>query len=88
MRNIVFDKTAFEWSYYVKLSPTFKRNLRQLFTDLVFAGRVKDESLLEAITFLQDLLRQGKSPRPTQAIELPYNVSPKKTIAQSKRRVN
>ena len=77
MRNIVFDKTAFEWSYYVKLSPTFKRNLRQLFTDLVFAGRVKDEPLLEAITFLQGLLRQGKSPRQLKPSSFPTTVVPK-----------
>jgi hypothetical protein len=28
LRDVTFDKTAFEWSYYTKLSPTFKRNLR------------------------------------------------------------
>ncbi len=30
MRSIEFDRTAFEWAYYAKLSPTFKRNLRTL----------------------------------------------------------
>jgi hypothetical protein len=35
MRNIKFDKTGFEWSAYSKLSATFKRNLRQLFADLI-----------------------------------------------------
>ena len=40
MRNIAFDKVAFEWSHYTKLSATFKRNLRQLFSGLDFAGRV------------------------------------------------
>jgi hypothetical protein len=48
MRSIAFDKTAFEWSYYGKLSHAFKRNLRQLFADLEFSGRVEDAPLLEA----------------------------------------
>ncbi|AKE62245.1 transposase (plasmid) [Citrobacter amalonaticus Y19] len=63
LRNIAFDKTAFEWSHYTKLSATFKRNLRQLFSDLDFAGRVEDSPLLEAVEFLQNLLRANKSPR-------------------------
>ena len=63
LRNIAFDKTAFEWSHYTKLSATFKRNLRQLFSDLDFAGRVEDSPLLEAVEFLQNLLRADKSPR-------------------------
>jgi hypothetical protein len=74
LRNITFDKTSFEWSYYASLSPTFKRNLRQLFTDLAFAGRVENAPLLEAVTFLQDLLRQGKSPRQTTLSTFPVTV--------------
>ena len=31
MRNIEFDKTAFEWSYYGKLQHKFKLNLWHLF---------------------------------------------------------
>ena len=61
MRNIAFDKTGSEWSTYATLSPTFKRNLRHLFSDLEFAGRVEDAPLLEAISFLQALFRQDKS---------------------------
>ncbi len=53
MRNIAFDKTGFEWSYYTTLSSTFKRNLRHLFSDLDFVGRVADAPLLEGIVFLQ-----------------------------------
>ena len=63
MRNLAFDKTALEWSCYGKLSHAFKRNLRHLFTDLDFSGRVEDAPLLEAVTFLQSLLRQGEAPR-------------------------
>jgi len=66
MRNVEFDQTGFEWAYYAKLSATIKRNLRQLFTDLTFADRVEDAPLIAAVVFLQNLLRQGKSPRQTK----------------------
>lgn len=77
MRNIAFDKIGFEWSHYTKLSPTFKRNLRQLFSDLDFAGRVEDAPLLDAVAFLQGLLRGDKSPRQTKASLFPTAVIPK-----------
>jgi TnpA family transposase len=74
MCNIEFDKVGFEWSHYTKLSSTFKRNLRQLFSNLDFAGRVEDAPLLEAVVFLQDLLRQGKSPRQTNPSLFPITI--------------
>ncbi|MCX7113337.1 MAG: DUF4158 domain-containing protein, partial [Proteobacteria bacterium] len=77
MRNIAFDKIGYEWSHYTKLSPTFKRNLRQLFSDLEFAGRVEDAPLLEAIDFLQGILREGKSPRQIDPAIFPAGVIPK-----------
>jgi hypothetical protein len=45
MRNIEMDRADFEWAYYAKLSPKFKRNLRQLFINLTFSGRVEDAPL-------------------------------------------
>ena len=77
LRNIAFDKTIFQWSYYSSLSLTFKRNLRHLFCELDFAGRVEDAPLLEAVTFLQGLLREGKSPRQTKQKLFPRTVIPK-----------
>jgi Domain of unknown function (DUF4158)/Tn3 transposase DDE domain len=77
MRNIKFDKIGFEWSAYSKLSATFKRNLRQLFTDITFASRVENAPLLTAIVFLQTLLQQGKSPRQTDPATFPVAVIPK-----------
>jgi TnpA family transposase len=77
MRNIKFDKTGFEWLAYSKLSATFKRNLRQLFTDLTFASRVENAPLLAAVVFLQTLLQQGKSPRQTDPTTFPVAVIPK-----------
>ena len=76
MRSIEFDKTAFEWSYYGKLSHAFKRNLRHLFADLDFSGRVEDAPLLEAVSFLQGLLRQGKVPRQTDPSAFPVSIIP------------
>lgn len=77
MRKISFDKPGFEWAYYSTLSHAFKRNLRHLFTDLEFAVRVDDAPLLEAVTFRQELLRQGKSPRQTHPATFPVAVIPK-----------
>jgi TnpA family transposase len=74
MLNIEFDKAAFEWSFYGTLQHTFKLNLRHLFYSLDFAGMVEDAPLLEAIVFLQDLLRQGKSPRQVKPKEFPTAV--------------
>jgi TnpA family transposase len=76
MRSIAFDKTASEWSYYEKLSHAFKRNLRHLFTDLAFSGRVEDGPLLEAVTFLQGLLHEGKAPRQTDPEAFPVALIP------------
>lgn len=77
LRNIAFDKIGFEWSYYTTLSLTFKRNLRHLFSELDFAGRVEDAPLMIAVTFLQDLLRQGKSPRQVSPASFPTAMIPK-----------
>jgi TnpA family transposase len=77
MLNVEFDKTGREWTHYTKLSLTFKRNLRHLFSDLEFAGRVEDAPLLEAVYFLQNLLRQDKSLRQTNPETFPIAVIPK-----------
>jgi len=77
MRTIAFDKTACEWAYYGTLHHTFKLNLRHLFCALDFAGLVEDAPLLEAVVFLQDLLRQGKSPRQAKADDIPTAVMTK-----------
>jgi hypothetical protein len=74
MRNIEFDKTAFEWSYYGTLRHKFKLNLRHLFCNLDFVCLVSDESLLEAILFLQELLRQGKTPRQMNPANFPTGI--------------
>ena len=77
LSNSGFDKAGFEWAYYAALSPKFKRNLRHLFTDLDFAGRVEDAPLLAAIVFLQEALRQGKVPRQIKLSAFPVGIVPK-----------
>lgn len=77
LRNIAFDKTGFEWAYYTTLSHQFKRNLRHLFCELDFAGRVEDAPLLDAVLVMQDLLRSGKSPRQAKPSLFPTVVIPK-----------
>jgi hypothetical protein len=77
MREVTFDRTGFEWSYYTALSHTIKRNVRHLFADLDFAGRIEDAPLLEAVNFLQNLLRGGKSPRQCKPSAFPTAFIPK-----------
>jgi len=77
MRKVEFDKAGFEWAHYATLSSTFKRNLRHLFVDLTFTGRVEDAPLLDAVRFLQEVLRQGKVPRQVKPSTFPMAVIPK-----------
>jgi TnpA family transposase len=74
LRAVAFDTIASEWSHYGTLHHTFKRNLRHLFCALDFAALVEDEPLLEAVAFLQDLLRGGKSPRQATPAAFPTGV--------------
>ncbi|MBB6244447.1 Tn3 family transposase [Rhodanobacter sp. MP1X3] len=78
MRNIAFDKTGFQWKYYTSLSLTIKKNLRHLFVELDFAGRVEDAPLMEAVAFLQEHLRQGRSPRQIDVREFPTTIVAKR----------
>jgi hypothetical protein len=74
MRKIEFDKTSFEWSFYGTLHAKFKLNLRHLFSNLDFAGLVEDAPLLEAVAFLQEILRHGRSPRQMSAANFPTGI--------------
>lgn len=76
LRKVAFDKIAYEWSYYAGLSAAFKRNLRHLFCELEFAGRVEEAPLMDAVTFLRDLLREGKVLRQVKEERFPLAVIP------------
>jgi hypothetical protein len=56
------------------LQHKFKLNLRHLFCNLDFAGIIDDAPLLEAVAFLQELLRQDKSPRQAKPADFPTGV--------------
>lgn len=77
LRNIVFDKTAYQWKFYADLSARFKKNLRQLFVQLNFAGRVEDEPLMEAVMFFKKLLVAERTPRQVDAAKFPTEFIPK-----------
>ncbi|CAH2784349.1 MAG: hypothetical protein PPHEESC_1887 [uncultured Paraburkholderia sp.] len=48
-----------------------------LFCELEFSGRIEDAPLLEAIAFLQDLLRNGRSLRQVKPATFPVALIPK-----------
>lgn len=77
LRDKAFDKAAFQWACITTLARAFKLNLRHLFCELVFAGRVEDAPLLQAVTFLQDVLRTGKSLRQMNLASFPQSFIPK-----------
>lgn len=81
MRNIAFDKVGFQWAFYTQLSSTFKKNLRHMFTDLDFAGRVENAPLMTAVEFLQKHLRLGHTPRQIDPAKFPVELIPKKLRA-------
>ena len=76
LRNVAFDKLDYEWNYFTKLSATIKRNLRHLFCDIDFAGRLEDAPLVRAISAMQTLLRQNKSLRQADSTKFPEAVIP------------
>ena len=76
LRNVAFDKLDYEWSYFTRLSSTIKRNLRHLFCDVDFAGRLEDAPLVRAISVMQSLLRQNKSRRQADSSKFPEAVIP------------
>ena len=77
MLDAELDEAGFEWADYVRMSHAFKVNLRHLFSELDFAGRVEDAPLLKAVNFLQSALRHGKTPRQIKTSEFPLAVIPK-----------
>jgi TnpA family transposase len=76
LRNVAFDRIAYEWDHFAKLSRTVKRNLRHLFCELDFSGRVQDAPLINAIAVLQTQLRQHKSLRQIDPLIFPTGLIP------------
>jgi TnpA family transposase len=77
LRDIAFDTMAFRWKFLGELSHTFKTNLRHIFKELDFGGRVDEEPLMEAVSFLQQHLREGRAPRQIDPTSFPTAFIPK-----------
>jgi len=76
LRNVAFDRLDYEWTYFTKQTSAIKRNLRHLFCDIDFAGRLEDAPLVRAITTMQCLLRENKSLRQADSTQFPEAVIP------------
>lgn len=77
LRNVAFDQLSHEWDYLSKISMTIKRNLRHLFCELNFSGRVEEAPLANAITVLQELLGQDISLQKVDLALFPTALIPK-----------
>ncbi len=51
-----FDEIEYEWNHYVRLANTFKRNLRQIFLNIDFRGHSSNYTLIQAASFLKEVL--------------------------------
>lgn len=76
LRNVAFDKLDYEWTHFTMQSPTIKLNLRHLYCDIDFAGRLENAPLVTAISVMQDQLRQSKSLRKADSAKFPEAVIP------------
>ena len=72
-----FDETAFQWDHLDGLAPQFKRHLRPVLLAVDFAA-VAPDPFLEAVQFLQTVLRQGRSLRQQSAATFPLRWIPVK----------
>lgn len=77
LRDIAFDTMAFRWKFLGELSHTFKTNLRHIFKELDFAGRIDEAPLMEAVSFLRQHLREGRVPRQIDPASFPTEFIPK-----------
>lgn len=71
------DEQAFQWEHVDLLAPRFKRQLRPILQAVCFASPQQDDPLLEAITFLKTVFRQGRALGARASDSLPAGVIPK-----------
>lgn len=60
MTNAILDESTYEWGQYVRLSRKFKLNLRHLFLSITFESQIKNDPLLLAVAFLQQVFAKNK----------------------------
>ena len=77
LRNIAFDQVAHEWTYLSSVSLTIKRNLRQLFNELDFSGRVAQAPLAAAIAVFQETFKKDLSLQAIDVARFPATLIPK-----------
>ena len=56
-----FDETAFQWQYLDKAAQRFKLTLRPILQGVEFAASAADDPLIEAVRFVKEAFRSGKS---------------------------
>jgi TnpA family transposase len=56
-----FDEVAFQWQHIDKAAHRFKRTLRPVLQGVEFAASAADDPLIEAVRFLKEASRNGKS---------------------------
>lgn len=77
LREIAFDKAAYQWSVFDQMAATIRRNLRPVFVALDFVGRTQNEPLLRAVAFFKQILAEGQSPRQVNPKQFPIDFIPR-----------
>jgi hypothetical protein len=80
-KNVKFDETAFQWEHIDKLSHQFKLNLRPILSAVDFDASSAQDALIEAVHFLKNMFRKGKS-----LSQYPPNTFPTRFIPENTKR--
>jgi len=80
-KNVKFDETAFQWEHVDKLSHQFKLNLRPILSAVDFDASSAQDALIEAVHFLKNMFRKGKS-----LSQYPPNTFPTRFIQENTKR--
>ena len=73
-----FDEAEYEWNHYVHLASTFKRNLRQIFANIEFKSQTNDDRLIEATSFLKEVIGEKKILGQINPDSFPEQIIPEK----------
>jgi len=74
-----YDVAAFQWERIDGLAPQFKRHLRPLLLGIDFAASPASNPLMEAVHFLKQAFRQGKSLGQVASRSFPLGFVPEET---------
>jgi len=76
--DISFDQNEMQWNQLAVLGPTFKKNLRPVFLNLEFCSQAQNDSLLQAMDFIREAIKKGRSLRQYKFTAIPKNFISKK----------